>query len=474
MRNTNLFLTVLLFLLSSSLLANVKLPALISDHLVLQRNSRIKVWGWADPGEEILIKGNWRGGKASTKCNSDGKWSAFIQTLEAGGPYSIVVQGKNRIDIKNIMFGEVWFCSGQSNMEFTLKKLGGWSSEHFEKEKTRLEINDFSDIRLFTVKKHAARKKQEDVQGQWMMANLQHVEEFSATAWFFGLNLYRKLGIPIGLISSAWGGTGAEVWAPEEICLKDKDLKFFKNEPNKTEWWPGKPGVLYNGMVYPILNYKIRGVVWYQGETNRKEADLYESLFPAMIESWRKAWKQKFPFYYVQIAPFGYNEQLAGAQLREVQWKCQAIPRTGMVVTMDIGNKKDIHPKNKQEVGRRLALLALRNNYGYNYLIDRGPSFKKMKIDGDQVKLTFDNAIGGLSAYGDTWEQFEVAGKDRIFYPAKAQIIGESVILHCDQVAEPVAARFAFKSDAEARLTNQAGLPASSFRTDTWELEKDW
>jgi sialate O-acetylesterase len=465
-------LGIALLIIGCDLLATVKLPALIADHMILQQNSTVKVWGWADPGEEVKVKASWMEEELNTIANLEGEWMVSLTTLNAGQSHSMTIIGDNQITLKDILFGEVWFCSGQSNMEFTIEMLGGWDSKWYKKDKRIFQEKDLSQIRTFTVKRMISDQPEADCEGEWQPASLATIESFSATAWFFGLNLHEQTGVPIALISSSWGGTGAEVWMPEEKILENNDFAIFKEEPNKTEWWPGTPGVLYNGMVHPVLNYTIKGVIWYQGETNCPQSNVYSSMLESLASSWRAAWGSDVPFYYVQIAPFRYKEKYAAALLREAQLSATgSIGNSGIVITMDIGEVKDIHPKNKQEVGRRLALHAMKNNYADKDLQVNGPLYKYVRNEGDKMIVYFDHATQ-LEAGRMTLRQFKLAGEDRRFYKAKAKIRGNTVVVWTKKVPNPVAVRYAFESAAQGALFNEAGLPASSFRSDDWLISE--
>lgn len=460
------------FLCFFSAQSKVRLPALVADHMVLQQNAKIKVWGWARPGEQIFIKGSWSSASARAVADRDGNWSTFIRTLNAGGPYSMTIVGENRINIKNILFGEVWFCSGQSNMEFTLKQLGGWKSPLFSSELKVFDDPYLTNIRLFNIERNQNNKPEEDCRGSWKIARKNTVENFSATAWFFGVNLFESLRVPIGLISASWGGTGAEVWIPESFEPRYDQDGWFETAPNKSKWWPGKPGVLYNGMIHPALNYKIKGVIWYQGETNREQADRYVSMMKTLVFSWRKAWRNRMPFYYVQIAPYSYKESYAGALLREAQWKAsKQISKSGMVVTMDLGEKDDIHPKKKKEVGKRLAAWALSKTYAFKRIRPESPSFRRIKIEPGQIRIFFDHCTQ-LKATENTLNLFQIAAADKRFYRANARIEGNTVVVRSVEVKKPVAVRFAFTNYAHASLLNEYSLPASSFRSDDWLIEE--
>jgi sialate O-acetylesterase len=449
---------------------NIKLSPLLSDHMVLQRDSRVNIWGWADPGEAIHIRAGWLTSSVSAVAGKDGRWLAQIKTTKAGGPYAITIQGNNKVVLNNVMLGEVWVCSGQSNMEFTIKMLGGWDS-FYKEDKEELAKGDFSAMRIFTVAKDTSDVPLDLCTGKWVVANVDSFENVSATAYFFGRELHRKLKVPVGLIVSSWGGTPAETWAKKEYLERDQDLRFYLDDPNKSQWWPARPGLLYNAMIHPLLNYGMKGVIWYQGESNRNDAYLYKKLMTTLITNWRADWGHgEFPFYYVQIAPYLYDEPLSGTLLREAQLNTISVPNTGMAVTMDIGNVHDIHPKNKQEVGRRLALWALARTYDVKVPGFSGPVYRSMQKEGSRIRLSFDYSEGGLEVKGGKLTGFTIAGRDQNFVDADATIDGSTVLVSSPEVTEPEAVRFAFGDTASSRLYNAAGLPASSFRTDDWPI----
>jgi sialate O-acetylesterase len=466
-------LLVLIVACSINVKGAIKLPALIGNNMVLQQNADINVWGWADAGEQVTIETSWYNNPGiTTIATKEGKWKTIIKTPSAGGPHKMIITGRDySITINNIMIGEVWVCSGQSNMDFTLRGLSGWQ---FYKPEVRDEVakGTFSSVRLFTVQKDTSAVPLADCKGNWSMADTNTVNDFSATAWFFGAQLNKDLGVPVGLIATAWGGTPAEVWTPVESIKAEPDLGYYLNKWNGSQWWPGTPGVLFNAMINPLLNYTIKGAIWYQGESNRKDARFYPLLMNTMISSWRKAWGLgDFPFYYVQIAPFTYDEPFSGALLREAQTKCLSIPNTGMAVTMDlVDNIADIHPKNKLDVGKRLAFWALNKTYGKSEVRFSGPLFKEMKISGKTAILDFTNADGGLTIAPTEKNNFKLAGADRIFYPAKVKIQGNTVIVSSSKVKQPESVRYAYTNTSEATFFNAAGLPAPSFRTDNWDI----
>ena len=327
-------------------------------------------------------------------------------------------------------------------------------------------------MRLFTVQKDTSAIALANCKGNWLTADTATVNNFSATAWFFGSYLSKKLAVPVGLIFTAWGGTPAEVWTPAASIEDVPDLDYYLHYYNGAPWWPGMAGVLYNAMIYPLLNYTIKGAIWYQGESNRLDAKLYPALMNTMITSWRNAWGVgDFPFYYVQIAPYTYKELNTGALLREAQMKCLSIPNTGMAVTMDIaGDVTNIHPKNKLDVGKRLALWALNKTYGKSEGSFSGPVYKKMKMAANIISLEFLYADEGLKFTKTEKNNFTIAGADRVFYSATVKIKDNTLVVSSPKVKQPVAVRYAFTNTAEATLFNGAGLPASSFRTDNWDV----
>ncbi len=459
--------------------AQIRLPSVLQSNMVLQRESNVLLWGWSQPAESFKIKLSWQKDKIQVVADSLGNWNAIIQTGPAGGPVSIFFKGKkNKIKLENILFGEVWFCSGQSNMAFTINMLGGWDSEYYKKDKEDFLKNDYSNIRLFTAQLNAASEPEDDCVGSWKSADLKSAGDFSAVAFFYGRELYNKLKVPIGLINSSWGGTRAEAWTKPDVIESGSKLEFYRFDTSRSYRNKDKPGVLYNGMVHPFLNYRIKGVIWYQGEANRNDASHYKDLFEALIWNWRSDFNQELlPFYYVQIAPFGYKESMVGALLREAQTDALEVPATGMAVTLDIGNFKNIHPKNKQAVGRRLALVALHHNYGFSDLEFSGPVYTRGRVedipwieDMKGIRLNFDHAAPGLVLKDSAETGFTIAGKDKLFYKADAKTEGNSVVVWSEHVPKPYAVRYAFTNTPPATLYNTAGLPSSSFRTDRFRI----
>jgi sialate O-acetylesterase len=460
-------LFLVLVISSGTLFAEVKLPAIFSDNMVLQQQTEAAFWGTAAKNSTVKVITGWNKKSYTTRAGNDGKWKLKVATPSAGGPYEVTVSDGTLLRLNNVMIGEVWVCSGQSNMEMPMK---GFMNQPVTGSNETIATSSNPDIRLFTVKKAVNLQPQDDFTGSWKNCEPENVSEFSATAYYFGLMLYNALKVPIGLINTSWGGTRIEPWISEAgfknfdfIKLPDKNLQGTLSQQT--------PTVLFNAMINPMVGYGIKGAIWYQGESNRNEADKYVSLLPGMVEDWRTVWGVgEFPFYYVQIAPFDYGPTgLNSAYLREAQLKAStAIPNIGMASIMDVGEKDCIHPANKKAAGDRLAFLALANTYGKKGFAASGPVFKEMTVTGAMVKLTFTNAANGLTSNGQVLSCFEVAGANKRFYPAEAFISGGGITIFSSLVAEPVAVRYAFKDFIVGDLFNTEGLPASSFRTDNW------
>lgn len=432
--------------------------------MVLQRNAEVIIWGWAKPGEEVKVSGSWDGQVIQTKANNKAQWQVKLNTRAAGGPYTVEIQGYNRILLEDVLIGEVWLCSGQSNME--------WSAgSGIDNAEQAIQEADHPSIRFFTVAHRTAENPQQDLDGQWVPSSPETMKNFSAIAYFFGRELQQDLDVPIGLINSSWGGTPAEIWVNAETVSADEALAESAAKLTEVPWGPKQPGSAYNAMIAPLIPFRIAGALWYQGESNTGDPEMYDKLLPALIKNWRSEWNDPFPFYYVQIAPFRYEQPLQGVLLRDAQRKSLKVPNTGMVVISDIGNIENIHPTNKHEVGLRLANMALHQTYGKKERPFSGPLYREMKKEGRKIRLFFDHADKGLVSKGKELILFEVAGEDQQFVPAKARIEDNSIVVQARGVKDPVAVRFAWSNTAEPNLFNQEGLPASSFRTDTWEIK---
>ncbi len=503
--------------LSIPAFADVKLPALISDNMVLLQDSKANVWGTADAGEKVTVKLGDH--SAAATADPDGKWSVKLEGLKPGAGRDMTVAGKNSITIKNVAVGEVWIASGQSNMEMSVK-----AAKDSDKE---IAAAQFPDIRVFTVTKKGSKTPLDDCTGKWEIATPENAGHFSAVGYFFSRELHAKLKQPIGLIHTSWGGTPVETWIPEsgmksndrfgEHWAKkmaaypaakaeyDKQLAALKEatEKAKAEGKPaprpprapegpdslnGAPSGLYNGMIAPVAPYTIRGALWYQGEsnagpTNRGNMDLYGQLFPTLILSWRYEFakaqgvareESEFPFLFVQLANFHpRNEQPVDsywAQIREAQTGTLEVPRTGMAVAIDIGEAADIHPKNKQEVGRRLSLCALAQVY-FQEVEYSGPLYREMQIEDGKVRLNLSNAQDLKTTDGGPIKGFALAGEDRKFHWAQAKLDMDHIVVSSPDVPNPVAIRYGWSDNPDVNLVNGAGLPASPFRSDKWKQE---
>jgi len=571
------------------------LPSIIGDHMVLQRGMILPIWGQSKPGDFVSV--SIAGQKLKSKTNAQGRWRVDLDPLSAGGPYVMTVQTDDKtIKIRDILIGENWIGSGQSNMQ--------WSMTQSDNAGREIAAANYPEIRLFYVKRETAKKAKEDCTGEWLVCSPESVAGFSAVSYYFGKELFNKLQIPIGLIHSSWGGSPAESWmSPESMATNpdyqtlqyrydnamkqyeldrpifDKQLETLDSSQNisaeqlvgtwdfvtgispdessssmsitlkndqpqvdmdwtsedsydtkyndgsltwtyniPVQWYPDpftvsakfntntftgtfqtpktdphpikgvkragsqekrsqlvppnampRPSSLWNAMIKPLAPFAIKGVIWYQGESNAGRAFLYRELFPTMIEDWRKLWQQgDFPFYYVQIAPYRYGEELIAAELREAQLMSLDVKNTGMVVTSDIGNIEDIHPTNKHDVGKRLALWALAKNYGRADIVPSGPLYSHMKRKGRKIHLYFDHVGSGLVAKGGKLTEFTISGDDRNFISAAAKIKRNKIVVRNNGIKRPVAVRYGWSNIAEPNLFNKEGLPASTFRTDDW------
>jgi sialate O-acetylesterase len=490
-----------LLLLPQLLRAEITLPALLTDNLVLQQKTTVSLWGWAAPGEAVVVHASWQHANQKATADAQGNWLVHVPTTKAGGPYTITIEGHNRFVINNVLLGEVWLCSGQSNMNYPLVKgAAKWMTGEIHADSV-LPTAQYPALRLFTVTQRVADLPERDVQGKWVVCSSQTVGSFSAVAYFFGQEIQRKTGFPVGLIHSSWGGTPAESWTHREVLEQDSELRpiltryadgltrrpayetelaAWKAEkavnPATTRPKPAEPlsatsnkspAKLYNGMIRGLEPYTLRGVIWYQGESNAERAYQYRRLFPALIANWRADWHQPdLPFYFVQIAPHkGQNAEIREAQLLTAQ----TVPHTGLVVTTDVGDSLDIHPRNKLVVGHRLALWALHNEYGQKNLPDSGPLYQRLTVKNSQAYLKFEHAKG-LTSQGGPPREFTIAGSDSVFRPANARIEGNKVVVWSPAVPRPVAVRFGWRKSPMPNLFNAAGLPASPFRTDTWRV----
>ena len=522
--------TILCFAISLSLVssafANVGLPRIFGSNMVLQRDAAAPVWGWAEPGEQVTV--TFAGQTKKASADNSGSWMVKLDAMEASNDgRDLVVSGKNKLTFKNVLVGEVWVCSGQSNMEWT---VGGALQPNVERENAKFPL-----IRHIKVNKVPSDAPQKDFGGTpWTVCSPQTVNGYTAVGYFFGRRLHQELEIPVGLINTSWGGTRIEPWVPLVGFRKIKDVGFAKQiistiERADPSTGPGKqaykegiasirkwldetetrvesgqypttmpakfpslgrshqsPSRLYRGMVHPLVPFGIRGAIWYQGESNGNEGITYTQKKQALVEGWRQVWGQgDFPFYWVQLANFTDDRKTPEggdgyARVRDAQRKAMAIKNTGMAVIIDIGETRDIHPKNKQDVGSRLAQWALARDYGKD-VVPCGPLYKSHKVEGNAIRVSFDHVGGGLivgiksglepvtDVKDLPLQRFAIAGKDRKWVWAKAKIDGGSVVVSSQEVANPVAVRYAYSANPlGANLYNAEGIPASPFRTDDW------
>jgi sialate O-acetylesterase len=503
-----------LALWSTTASADVRLPALFTDHMVLQQGQKNRVWGAADPGEEVIVTIS--GQTQKTKADDKGRWSVTLEALPVGGPHTLSIAARNKLQVQDVLIGEVWICSGQSNMAWTVKNANDSDLE------TRTA--KFPRIRLISVPTQVGTQEpQDDFQGKWEVCSPESVAEFSAVGYFFGRQLHQTLDIPIGLIDDAWGGSACEAWINRETLAKDQKFKSLLERWEKIErdlgsldkaqveadfqkqltaWQEAvrkareenkplpprpqnplsqltgnqRPANIYNGVLKPTIGYGIRGVIWYQGESNAGRAYQYRDLFPLMIQSWRQEWGQgDFPFYWVQLADFLPQKDdpadSSWAELREAQtMTMDKLPKTGEAVILNLGEGRDIHPRNKQDVAKRLARWALAKDYGHSDVQYQSPRYKSMEKQGNKIVLTFDHVGGGLYTF-DVPKAigFAIAGNDKKFVWADAKLEGTNkIVVASDKVTDPVAVRYAWADNPVCNVTSKEGLPLTPFRTDDW------
>jgi sialate O-acetylesterase len=485
---------------------DVKVPAIFGSHMVLQREQKDRIWGWADPGEEVAVMIN--GQRHATKAGPDRSWHVELDPMLAGGPYTLSIQGKNTLTFDDVLVGEVWICSGQSNME--------WPMGAAKDAELEIPAAKHPRLRLISVPKVGTQEPQHDFNGKWQVCRPDTVGGFSAVGYFFGRRLNETLDVPVGLINDAWGGSACEAWIRRDVLAADqkyapllrhweqleKDYPAAKAEyPSKLASWRdaaakaqaagsepprkpddpdgwmrgnARPANIYNGVLKPTIGYGIRGVIWYQGESNASRAYQYRELFPLMIKSWRDEWGQgDFSFYWAQLADFlsetSQPKESAWAELREAQTMTLKLLKTGEAVIIDLGEAQDIHPRNKQDVANRLARWALARDYGIN-VPHQSPKFQSMEKQGNKLALRFEHVGGGLRAADVSDPRgFAIAGKDRKFVWAQAKILGRNTIeVWAESVSEPVAARYAWADNPVCNVYSAQGLPLTPFRTDDW------
>jgi len=501
-RKIQLFLFLGITLIACSLSAEIKLPAILGNNMVIQMNQPINIWGKAEPNEKITVQ--FDGETRETTADSKGHWEVTLKSRNAdanGQSLQMTISGtkSKNLMLTNILIGEVWICSGQSNMQWSMLQLNSPIPE--------IQRAQYPEIRLFYVPRKTSTLPQNDVDTKWDICNPETIGSFSAVAYYFGTEIHNELDIPVGLINSNWGGTRIEPWTPDygmETLGSIYRTNLKESLPKLEEWIrktskalenntyiqpqppiPGHPhqnnrtpSVLYNAMIHPLVRFPIRGAIWYQGEANRNDGLEYTVKMESLIKGWRSAWKVgDFPFYYVQLAPFNYPHTLNNDEsdildyyrlplIWEAQQNALKIPNTGMAVVTDIANLSDIHPRNKKDVGYRLALWALANTYGKTGLVFSGPLYKSMSIEGDKVRISFEHKGSGLKSLNNqplSW--FEIAGENGVFLKAKAEIDGDTVQVWNKRINKPKSVRFGWHQLATPNLGNREGLPASPFRT---------
>jgi sialate O-acetylesterase len=468
------------FITEFSIDAKVKLPAILANNMVLQQKASVKIWGWASENAKIKVKTSWDKQLYSTVADSKGNWLLSINTPAAGGPYQISISDGEALILHNILIGEVWFCSGQSNMEMPMRGFdrqpinGG--NNHIARANPKVPIRMFTtDSKDGKWVKQFSKTPQSDCTGEWLENSSENVANISATAYYFAKYVQEVLNVPVGIIVSSWGGSIVESWMSREAIKPFSEINIDILDNDSVVRKPqATPCVLFNAKIAPLTNFTIRGFLWYQGESNRNNYYLYGKLMQAFVNDLRKKWNiGEFPFYFVQIAPFNYEgaDSLSAARLREVQAQNMSdISNSGMVTTMDIGNPVSIHPDNKETVGERLALWALGQTYGRKGFGYAPPVYKAMEIKEKRIYIDFKYAERGIYPMWTALKGFEIAGEDKIFYPANAEIERSTtrLVVWCEKVPNPVAVRYAYKNFAEASIFGLSGLPVAPFRTDNW------
>lgn len=468
---------VTLFLLTISILswAKIELPNILSNNMVLQQSTEVKLWGKATPNSIVTVSPSWDEVLYNIKSDIDGKWSVKIKTPSAGyNSYEIKISDGNELTLTNILIGEVWFCSGQSNMEMPLK---GFVNCPIKKANEIIATSSkWKGIRVATVEKNGQLSPVEDCECTWEISSPENAPDFSATAYHFAMMMNTVLDIPIGIINCSWGGSTVEGWLSREIVSNYSDInldKDIRNEDGHNWWHYLSPIIMYNGMLKPLQNYTIKGFLWYQGESNVGKHDTYAERLKTMVELWRKDWGiGELPFYFVEIAPFGSTEFNFSAFLREAQFKAQSIiNNSGMISTNDLVDyyeKDNVHPKDKENVGKRLAYMALDKTYNIKGIKSVGPIYKCMDIKEDSIILSFYNAEDGFNRMKGL-KGFEVAGSDKLFYPAEAEVVNNNQIkVTSEKVKDPIAVRYCFRDYMPGNVSNIWELPLYPFRTDSW------
>ncbi|MEO9476194.1 MAG: sialate O-acetylesterase [Cyclobacteriaceae bacterium] len=454
--------------------AKITLPAIVSSNMVLQRNTTVVLWGWADPKEKFTIEASWMDEPLKVRADADGNWSVEVVTTGSKEEQAIEIESQDEtLILENVLFGEVWLCSGQSNMVMPMRGFNGQptfgSNEAIAKSANK-------NLRLFVVPMLGSKTPWKDVgkETSWEVASQESVWKFSAIGYFFGQQLQEILDVPVGLIQSGRGGSRVQAWMSKEALSEYQDVNIENADMARSRI---VPTAHFNGMISPLIPFTIKGLLWYQGESNWNKPEQYKTLFPAMVKDWRTRWGLgDFPVYFVQIAPYFYNKpntfntNTNSAFMREAQVECvDLIPNSGIAIALDAGEQFNIHPAKKKEVANRLLYNALSKTYGYEYVDATSPVYDSLEIQSDKLLLKFKNMDRGLYAYGEL-TGFEIAGEDHVFYPAKAEIVNRrDLLVSSEQVPEPLAVRYAWSNWVVGTLYEDSFLPASSFRTDDWE-----
>jgi sialate O-acetylesterase len=481
MKTQRIFKTLVLFffLFSFNMLrAEIKLPAVLANNMVLQQQTNVKLWGDADPQKQVKVKTSWNNKEYSTYSDRAGKWLLEIETPQAGGPYEISISDGKEIKLENILIGEVWFCSGQSNMEMPLK--GFDRQPLIGTNEVIAKANPKVPIRAFIVDtdngrwiRQFSKEEQPDIIGKWVENISEDAAHISAAAYFFAQFIQEVLDVPVGVIVSTWGGSRLEAWMSREAIspFSEVDLSILDNK-DEIKNPTATPCVLYNAKIAPFHNFAIKGFLWYQGESNRHNPDLYAQMMPAFVKDLRNRWNVgEFPFYFVQITPYNYEgaDGTSAARFREVQTQnMKDIPRSGMVTTLDVGHPTFIHPMDKKTIGNRLAFWALADTYGKKGFGYVPPIYRDMEIKGNRIYINFDNAPEGISPMWTDLGGFEIAGEDKVYHPAKAEIeVGpDRLAVYSENVPNPIAVRYAYKNYVEPSIFSIYGIPVAPFRTD--------
>lgn len=464
-----IFLSLTMLILGVTLYGKPQLPEILSDGMILQQKSNVNIWGKAEPGKIVNVKPSWSDTAISVRANEEGDWLALIATPEASfTPHTLSISDGEGVIINDILIGEVWLASGQSNMEMPLN--GYYNNPISFSNETIAFAGQYPAIRYVTIPNTTTFEPLESVGGRWQVCSPDNAALLSATGFFFAETLHRSLNVPVGIIISAYGGTKVEGWTSREILETYPDINLSEEVINQV-FFTLRPMLMYNGMIHPIKNYTIKGFIWYQGESNVGAHEVYAERLYNMVTLWREKWKNPdLPFYFVEIAPYQYGEGDLGAYLREAQYKAQKlIPNSGMISTNDLVEpyeEKIIHPRNKVDVGKRLAFMALNNTYGYKWVASHGPEYSWMEIIDGKAIVSFDYADEGFNRV-DGITGFEIAAEDGVFLPAEAIVLNGKVVVSREGMEHPVAVRYCFKNFQIGNLTGIRGLPVVPFRTDS-------